>query len=306
MENLESRVDYIGKTGENRQAEKTGEKTGAGKVGRYIRNTVAGIAMFAMASLYGCGGGGSSGGQTAYSTPTPTPTQTATPPNNAPTIQAIIPQQWAVYQKANDLQVIISDADNDPITSRVEGLPEGMTYADASKFIVGTPIKIGAGTASISASDGKSETIRTFPWQVTEPNYTVKINKLSVRDPLLGIMSQGDYEIPVKTWLKLIANVYIPSTGLREVNESEQPGFNTLFYTNYPALTNAEKDQVTMDDTNAFATYANNNQADGEVFRIVFDVNTKTGRTSARPYKVLENLEGEVVKHILVNPAEHQ
>ncbi|MEM9776544.1 MAG: putative Ig domain-containing protein, partial [Chloroflexota bacterium] len=93
--------------------------------------------------------------------------------NTKPSITKPATQATARNQAAN-LQLSVSDANGDPVTVTVTGLPQGLTYNPSTRKISGTVSKSAAQqnyTVTISATDncGGAST-QTFTWQVVNTN----------------------------------------------------------------------------------------------------------------------------------------
>jgi hypothetical protein len=89
--------------------------------------------------------------------------------NRAPVFTAPANQSTSVGQ-AVSLQLVATDPDNDPITFVATGLPAGVTIASSTGLITGTPTAEGSSSVTVTASDGRLFTSRSFTWTVSSIN----------------------------------------------------------------------------------------------------------------------------------------
>jgi hypothetical protein len=137
------------------------------------------------------GGGGTASGTTSWSVPgialqggsnvltvtardaagntsTDVVTVTYSLPQTAPTLAAV-PNQTSFVGQVVSLQLIGSDANNDPLTYGAQSLPPGLTIASTSGLISGTPTTAGTYSVLVGVMDAALYATRTFTWTVTAP-----------------------------------------------------------------------------------------------------------------------------------------
>ena len=90
---------------------------------------------------------------------------TVTPVNDAPVVSDPGPRSSAEGD-AVTLQVLASDADDDPLTYTASGLPDGLSISSAG-LISGTPTAEGVFTVEITVTDGSATDQATITWTVT-------------------------------------------------------------------------------------------------------------------------------------------
>ncbi len=87
-------------------------------------------------------------------------------PNSAPVIAAVNDQE-STEATAVHLLIKASDADNDTLTYRAQGLPEGLYIDSQTGVISGSPLVVGAYDVTVVVSDGNgAEAQTTFVWRV--------------------------------------------------------------------------------------------------------------------------------------------
>ena len=73
----------------------------------------------------------------------------------------------SVVGVATSIQLIASDADNDPLVFNASGLPTGLTINALTGAIIGTPTTNGVFSVTVSVSDGKAPVVSVnFAWSV--------------------------------------------------------------------------------------------------------------------------------------------
>ena len=91
--------------------------------------------------------------------------------NAAPTLAAIA-NQSSTKGLATTLQLTGSDPNGDPLTYSATGLPNGMTLAQTTGLVGGTPTTAGTFNVSASVSDGSLSASRSFTWTIVASDTT--------------------------------------------------------------------------------------------------------------------------------------
>ncbi|WP_198673086.1 putative Ig domain-containing protein, partial [Staphylococcus epidermidis] len=77
-----------------------------------------------------------------------------------PTVESVADQTQEVNTEIEPIKIEAKDNSGQAVTNKVEGLPEGVTFDEATNTISGTPSEVGSYTVTITATDenGNSET----------------------------------------------------------------------------------------------------------------------------------------------------
>ncbi|WP_332836482.1 putative Ig domain-containing protein [Staphylococcus epidermidis] len=77
-----------------------------------------------------------------------------------PTVEDIADQKQEVNTEIEPIKIEATDNSGQAVTNKVEGLPDGVTFDEATNTISGTPSKVGSYTVTVTATDesGNSET----------------------------------------------------------------------------------------------------------------------------------------------------
>ncbi|GAB3896682.1 hypothetical protein GCM10028803_14540 [Larkinella knui] len=107
-------------------------------------------------------------GKTASALLTFVITNAAPPTNTAPVAPAVSALTATVNTAFTSSALpVFTDAENDPLTYALTGLPNGLTFNTGSRIITGTPTQQGAFTLTYSATDGKIASSVTFTLTVS-------------------------------------------------------------------------------------------------------------------------------------------
>nr|WP_170299232.1 putative Ig domain-containing protein [Larkinella terrae] len=112
---------------------------------------------------------------------------TPPPTNAAPVAPAVSPLSATVNVAftANALPVF-TDAENDPLTYTLTGLPNGLSFNAGTRVISGTPTATGTSTLTYSATDNKHSPVST--------TFTLTVNTAGTSNPTTGSSGPGNYE----------------------------------------------------------------------------------------------------------------
>ncbi|MGV3557662.1 putative Ig domain-containing protein [Larkinella arboricola] len=116
---------------------------------------------------------------------------TGTPPTNqppaAPTVSNLSATVNAAYTSA--ALPAFTDANNDPLTYTLTGLPTGLSFNASTRVISGTPTTQGTSTLTYSATDGKSSPV-SVSITLTVSGSGVPVDPF----PTTGVTGPGNYE----------------------------------------------------------------------------------------------------------------
>ncbi|MCD8926421.1 putative Ig domain-containing protein, partial [Staphylococcus epidermidis] len=86
-----------------------------------------------------------------------------------PTVESVADQTQEVNTEIEPIKIEAKDNSGQAVTNKVEGLPDGVTFDEATNTISGTPSEVGSYTVTVTTTDesGNSETT-TFTIEVKD------------------------------------------------------------------------------------------------------------------------------------------
>ncbi|WP_049375339.1 putative Ig domain-containing protein, partial [Staphylococcus epidermidis] len=70
-----------------------------------------------------------------------------------PTVESVADQTQEVNTEINPIKIEATDNSGQAVTNKVEGLPAGITFDEATNTISGTPSEVGSYTVTVTTTD---------------------------------------------------------------------------------------------------------------------------------------------------------
>ncbi|WP_154619147.1 putative Ig domain-containing protein, partial [Staphylococcus epidermidis] len=84
-----------------------------------------------------------------------------------PTVESIADQTQEVNTEITPIKIEATDNSDQTVTNKVDGLPNGVTFDEATNTISGTPSEVGSYTVTVTTTDNSGN--------VTETTFTIDV-----------------------------------------------------------------------------------------------------------------------------------
>ncbi|TER63503.1 putative Ig domain-containing protein, partial [Staphylococcus epidermidis] len=78
-----------------------------------------------------------------------------------PTVEDITDQTQEINTEINPIKIETTDNSGQTVTNKVEGLPDGVTFDEATNTISGTPSEVGSYTVTVTTTDENGNATET-------------------------------------------------------------------------------------------------------------------------------------------------